>query len=109
MIDITHSILMVLVISSITITLRFLPFLLFPSGKKIPVPMLYLSKVLPCAVMGMLVVYCLKNVTPFVWPFALPEAIAISFIVIMQLTKHNTLLSILLGTIMYMFLIQIVF
>jgi branched-subunit amino acid transport protein AzlD len=65
--------------------------------------------VLPCAVMGMLVVYCLKNVTPLTWPYALPEALAIIFIVLLQIWKHNTLLSILLGTVVYMFLLQTVF
>ena len=109
MIDMNQGILMVIVVSAITIALRFLPFLLFPSGKKIPAPMLYLTKVLPCAVMGMLIVYCLKNVTPLTWPYALPEAIAILIIVILQLIKHNTLLSILLGTVTYMLLIQAVF
>jgi branched-subunit amino acid transport protein AzlD len=62
MINTTQSLLLILVMALVTIALRFLPFLLFPSGDKIPAPMLYLSKVLPCAVMGMLVVYCLKNV-----------------------------------------------
>jgi branched-subunit amino acid transport protein AzlD len=109
MINTTQSLFLILVMALVTIALRFLPFLLFPSGDKIPAPMLYLSKVLPCAVMGMLVVYCLKNVTPLTWPYALPEALAIIFIVLLQIWKHNTLLSILLGTVVYMFLLQTVF
>lgn len=67
----SHSLAIVLVLSVVTILIRSLPFLIFPEGKETPQIVVYLSKVLPCAVMGMLIIYCLKEVTPLEYPYGL--------------------------------------
>lgn len=107
MIDWVHSFWLILVVSFVTIALRFLPFLVFRNNT--PQVILYLGKVLPYAIMGMLVVYCLKNVSFVDGSHGIPEAISIALVVLLHKWKHNTLLSILLGTIAYMLLIQMVF
>ena len=98
---------LVAVMAGVTILLRFLPFLLF--RKKTPPYIVYLGKVLPAAIIGMLVIYCLKDVTPPVWPHGLPEGIAAVSVIGLQAWKRNSLLSILGGTVIYMLLIQLVF
>ena len=103
-----HSFLLILVMSGITVLLRALPFIVFREGKPVPKIIIQLSQVLPCAVMAMLVVYCLKDVSFAAWPFALPELIAITLVAGSYFWKKNTLISILLGTIVYMILVQIV-
>ena len=105
----THSLLIVLTASVITILLRALPFLVFPENREPPAVIVYLSKMLPTAVIGMLVVYCLKSADPFTWPYALPELLSAAAVCVSYLIKKNTLLSILLGTALYMALIQFVF
>ncbi len=90
-----------------TIMLRFLPFLVF--RKKTPPYIVYLGKVLPAAIIGMLVIYCLKDVSLFKAPFGIPELLAGAAVVILQIWKRNSLVSILGGTILYMVLIQTVF
>ena len=87
---------------------RFSAFLVFPEGKTPPKFISYLASVLPCAVIGMLVVYCLKDAV-FSRLHCLPELIAIAFIVVLHKWKKNTLLSIAGGTVLYMFLVQSVF
>ena len=104
-----HSILLVAVISLVTILLRFLPFVVFGSGKETPKFILYLGKYLPYAIMGMLVVYCLKGVSLLAAPHGLPELIAVAAVVLLHLWKRNTLLSIGGGTVLYMILVQFVF
>ena len=90
-----------------TILLRFLPFLVFK--KETPPYISYLGKVLPPAIIGMLVIYCLKDVTPTVSPYGIPELIAAACVVILQVWKRNSLISILTGTVIYMILVQMVF
>lgn len=92
-----------------TVITRFLPFILFPANKKTPPYIAYLGKVLPYSVIGLLVVYCLKGVNLTTSPFGLPEAIAIICITVLQFWKNNSLLSISVGTVIYMLLIQTVF
>lgn len=99
----------VLLIAFVTILLRFLPFLVFPDGKRRPKIITYLGTVLPYSVMAMLVVYCLKSVSLLSWPHGLPEAIAIFAVVVLHLWKKNSLLSIFGGTALYMILVQFVF
>lgn len=100
---------LILVMAAITFLVRGLPFLLFPGSKKTPSYILYLGKVLPFAIIGMLVVYCLKNVQITQSPFGLPELIAAAAIVLVHIWKRNTLFSIGGGTLLYMFLVQAVF
>lgn len=104
-----HSVLIVVVISIVTIGLRFLPFFVFGGRKATPEFITYLGRILPYAIMGMLVVYCLKGVSFIVAPYGLPELIACAVVVLLHLWKRNTLISIVGGTICYMLLIQIVF
>lgn len=104
-----HSLLIVGVIAAVTVILRFLPFWLFPDGKKTPEFISYLGRVLPYAVMGMLVVYCLKNANVRAYPFGLPYLIAGLLVVGLHVWKKNSLLSIGAGTLCYMALVQFVF
>lgn len=88
---------------------RFLPFIVFPETKRPPRVVEYLGKVLPYAMGGLLVVYSLKNVTPFSGTHGIPEAVAIAVIVALHVWKRNMLLSIAGGTAVYMLLVQVVF
>lgn len=88
---------------------RFLPFLLFPADKPVPKYIQYLGKVLPSAVFGLLVVYCLRNVNIFTGSHGIPEMIAIILVVVLHLWKRQMLLSIAGGTIGYMLLVQFIF
>ena len=105
----TYLFLTVVIISAVTAALRFLPFIVFSGGKKTSRTVLYLGKVLPFAIMAMLVVYCLKSVSLLSYPFGLPELIGIAIVVLLHIWKRNTLLSIAGGTVSYMLLIQLVF
>lgn len=88
---------------------RALPFLAFPAGKPTPKYIAYIGKVLPAAVFGMLVVYCLKNVNILGGSHGLPELIGIAIVVLLHLWRRQMLLSIAGGTIAYMLLVQFVF
>jgi branched-subunit amino acid transport protein AzlD len=103
----SHSAVLVTVMSAVTVLLRFLPFLVF--RKKIPAYITYLGRVLPPAIIGMLVIYCLKDTAVTAAPFGAPELIAGALVVALQAWKRNALLSILSGTAVYMLLIQLVF
>lgn len=92
-----------------TMLTRFLPFLLFSSKRPTPKYVVYLGKALPAAIFGMLVVYCLKNVSFVSGNYGLPEIIAIAVTVGLHLWKRQTLLSIAGGTVCYMVLVQMVF
>lgn len=91
-----------------TMTTRFLAFIIFPEGKTPPKFISYLGTVLPYAVIGLLVIYCLKDAV-FSSFHCIPEIIAIAFIFILHKWKKNTLLSIAAGTVLYMFLVQTIF
>lgn len=92
-----------------TMLTRFLPFLLFPVGKPTPKFIRYLGKVLPSAVFGLLVVYCLKHVSLLSGFHGIPEAIGIAVTAGLHLWKRQMLLSIAGGTVVYMLLVQLVF
>jgi len=106
--NIPHNMILVITMSVVTILIRFLPFLVF-SGKKTPKFITYLGSVLPYSIMAMLVVYCLKNVSVTEAPHGLPELIAVIVVAGLHAWKKNTLLSIVVGTICYMVLVQVVF
>lgn len=103
-----HSVILIAVMSAVVIFLRSVPFLIF-RGKETPEIINYLGRFLPYAIMGMLLVYCLKSTPIVAAPHGLPELIAIGITVAMQLWKKNSLLSSLIGTVSYMLLVQIVF
>ena len=104
-----HSTEIVAIASLVTIAIRFLPFILFPESREVPKFLTYLSNVLPAAIMGMLVVYCFRNTDVVAAPHALPEIIATAMVVGSYLWKKNFLISIAVGTVLYMVLIQMVF
>lgn len=104
-----HSVLIVVVATLVTMATRFLPFLIFRDSKKTPDIIVYLGKVLPCAIMGMLVVYCLKDISFLRAPYGIPELIGCIVVAVLHLWKRNTLLSIGVGTVFYMLLVQLVF
>ncbi len=105
----THALIIVGIMSLITLVLRVLPFLLFGGKRKVPEIVLWLGRVLPPAVIGMLLIYCFKDVSFASAPFGLPELIAAAVVVLLHLWKRNSLLSVGGGTICYMLLVQFVF
>ncbi len=104
-----NAFLLIAVIALVTMALRFLPFWIFSGSKQTPAYVAYLGRVLPYAIMSMLVVYCLRNVDPLTAPHGAPEAIACAVVAALHLWKRSTLLSIVGGTVCYMLLVQLVF
>ena len=104
-----QSLIIILVISFVTLLTRAVPFIFFPSKKKTPEFLAYLSGTLPLAVIGMLVIYCLKGTSVISYPFGLPELLSVAAVAAVHLWKKNTLLSIGGGTVIYMLLVQFVF
>lgn len=105
----TQQIITILMVVLGTMLTRFLPFLVFPAGKPTPRYIQYLGKALPGAVFGLLITYCLKNVSLFTGSHAIPELISIVLVVVLHLWKRQMLLSIAGGTICYMILVQTIF
>lgn len=90
-----------------TMTSRFLPFLFWGGKKETPETVKYIGQVLPPAVFGMLLVYCLKNLNFLAASHGLPETAAVLLTVSVHVKKRNTLLSISLGTACYMLLLHL--
>ena len=103
------SFLIILLVALTTFATRVAPFLIFPKGKEIPKTIQYLGKVLTPAIIGMLVVYCLRNTAILSVPHGIPELIAVVVVAVLHVWKRNNLLSIGVGTVLYMVLIQTVF
>ena len=99
-----HAVILIVAMAVTTMALRFLPFLLF--GKNTPEYISYLGRVLPQAIIALLVVYCLRDVSFITRPFGIPELIAGASVVGMQVWKRNAVFSILLGTVIYMICIR---
>ena len=99
----------VLAVTLGTVITRFLPFVLFPDSRPVPKIVEYLGRTLPAAMMGLLVVYCLRNVDIAAASHGLPELIALAVVTGLHLWKGNVLLSIGVGTAVYMVLVQAVF
>lgn len=104
-----HSIWIIAVCALTTLGIRALPFLVFGGKKEVPKIIRYLGEVLPCAIMAVLVVYCLKGINLFTGNHGLPQLLAVALVVVLHLWKRNTLLSIGLGTAFYMVLVQVIF
>lgn len=104
-----HSAKLIAVIALVTIALRFLPFVIFSGKRQTPAYISYLGKVLPFSIMGMLVIYCLRNISFSAAPFGIPELLSCAVVAALHLWKRNTLLSIAAGTVFYMILVQTVF
>ena len=97
------------VMAAVTFLTRFLPFLLFDRGESPPRIVLYLGRVLPPAIIAMLIIYCLRGMSfasPAGW---VPQLVCVAVVVALHLWKHNNLLCIFGGTVLYMVLVQTVF
>lgn len=108
MIDL-HIFLIIVIIALITGILRFLPFAVWNKNKNIPPIIEKFGRVLPYAIMGMLVVYCLKDINFVSVSEFVPQILSCCLVAVLYVWKRNTLISIIAGTVMYMFLIQFVF
>ena len=104
-----YDILIVAVAALVTMSTRFLPFLIFREDRKTPALVTYLGQVLPFAIMGMLVVYCMKDVSFLTAPYGIPELLGCAVVALLHLWKRNSLLSIGVGTVFYMILVQMIF
>lgn len=102
----TYIIMVTSVMAIVTISLRFLPFIVFDHGERLPKWISYLGKVLPPAVMSMLLVYCLRNINLFEGNRGFPELICVGVAVVLHNWKRNTLLSIGVSTLLYMIMVQ---
>ncbi|HHZ13213.1 MAG TPA: branched-chain amino acid transporter AzlD [Clostridiales bacterium] len=107
--NVTQHIITILAVILGTMATRFLPFILFPADKPTPKYVEYLGKMLPAAVLALLVVYSLKDVEILTGNHGIPELIAIAVVVALHLWKKQMLLSIAGGTITYMLLVQFIF
>lgn len=107
--NVTQQIIVVAMVVLGTMFTRFLPFIFFPAGKPTPKYVQYLGKVLPPAVIGLLVIYCFKDVRLLSGSHGIPEFIGVAVVALLHFWKKNMLLSIAGGTIVYMVLLQLVF
>lgn len=104
-----RAIMIVIITIIVSVLSRLLPSILFSKSEKTPAIITYLSKVLPNAIMAFLVVYCLKDTDFLSYSHGMPEIIASALVILTYAYKRNSLLSILSGTLCYMFLVQIIF
>ena len=105
----TQEMLTVTAVVAGTMVTRFLPFIIFPANKKTPPAITFLGQMLPAAVMGLLVIYCFKDVSFLSGTHGIPELLATAVTVLLQVFVRNMLLTIAGGTIFYMYLVQYVF
>ena len=104
-----HDVWLIVAAVLVTMATRFIPFLIFGEKRKTPPMIEYLGTILPCAIMGMLVVYCMKDISLLSAPYGLPEIIACVVVAALHVWKRNSLFSIGGGTVCYMLLVQLVF
>lgn len=109
MLDMVSSLIMIAAVAIATFATRAASFVVFPKGKEIPPTVKYIGMVLPPAVIGMLVVYCLRSTQLFAYPYGIPELIACLAVIGLHAWKRNVLLSVGAGTVLYMALVQMVF
>ena len=104
-----HSIEIIAVAAIVTFIIRAIPFVAFGGKREVPVTVTYLGKVLPPAIMVILVIYCIKGIHLLSGSHGIPELLSIAVVTALHVWKRNTLLSIAVGTVFYMFLVQVVF
>ncbi len=104
-----HSLGIIFVVAVCTVLTRALPFMLLGGRKEVPKVVKYLGKVLPPAIMVILVVYCIKGISLFQGNHGLPEILAIAIVALLHIWKKNTLISIGVGTLSYMIFVQFIF
>lgn len=102
-----YIIMVIIVMTLVTMLLRFLPFILFDHGEHPPKWITYLGKVLPPAVMSMLLIYCIRNIDLFAGTHGLPELVCVAVAMLLHSWKRNTLLSIGVSTVLYMVMIHV--
>lgn len=107
--DYTHALIIMLVMGGCVILTRVLPVVIFGRSAQIPEFILYLGKVIPYTAMGLLIVYCFRDISILGGTHGLPELIAMAVVVASYLWKRNTIVSVVLGTAVYMVLLQMVF
>ncbi len=108
-ISVPHSIAIIAVVAVCTYITRAAAFWLFGGKRQVPGAVRYLGHVLPAAIIAILVIYCLRGIQPFSYPHGAPELIAVAVVAALHIWKRNNLLSIGLGTVFYMVLVQVVF
>ena len=109
MTDSVHAMTVIAVMGRAVLATRIVPVLIFGRGEKVPEFILYLGRVVPYTAMGLLIVYCLRDVPVFEVPHGLPELIALAAVAATYIWKRNTIFSVVIGTALYMFLVQSVF
>ena len=107
--DYGHAMIIIAVMGGVTLATRILPVLIFGRSERIPDFILYLGKVIPYTAMGLLIVYCLRDVSIVHGSHGLPELIALAAVTGAYLWKRNAIASVIIGTVLYMFLLQVVF
>lgn len=107
-IDFSYSAAILIVVAAVTGLVRAIPYLLFGGKKELPGLVCYLGTVLPASIMIILVVYCLRNIDLTIFPFGLLELFSVTVVIVAQVIRKNTFLSILLGTASYMILIRVI-
>ena len=103
----TYIILALIISGVVTFAIRLFPFLVLRNQTNLSSRMKFISVVLPQAIITILVVYCLKDISFISAPFGIPELIAVAIVVFLQWWKENTLLSIFVPTVIYMMLLQV--
>ena len=109
MLTTSQSLILIAILAAVTFFTRAVPFLLFPDKDRLPPVVRYLGQALPYSIMAMLVVYCYRNVKITSVVFGAPEFICALVILVLHRWKHNLILSIAAGTLLYMALVQTVF
>ena len=109
MTDCRHAMIVIMVMGLAVLATRIVPVLIFDREEKVPEFILYLGRVVPYTAMGLLIVYCLRDMPVLESPHGLPELISLAAVTVTYLWKRNTILSVVIGTALYMFLIQSVF
>ena len=107
--DYRHAMIIIAVMGLMTLATRIVPVLIFGRGEKVPDYIMYLGRVVPYTAMGLLIVYCLRDMPVLEAPHALPELISLAVVTLTYLWKRNTILSVVIGTALYMVLVQMVF
>jgi len=103
------SLFIILLIAVLTFGARLFPFVVFSRTGKVPAVITYIGNMLPPAVMIMLVIYCIRYITPLAWPHGIPELLCIGVVVLLYKFTKNYLIAMVGSTILYMVLIQVVF
>ena len=104
-----HSVAIIAVVAIVTLIIRAVPFVAFGGKREVPETVTYLGKVLPPAIMVILVIYCVKGINLFTGSHGIPEVVSMAVVALLHIWKKNTLLSIAVATILYMILVQVVF